>query len=88
MEVIELTLTPEQVERVRPLIRAAVQHRSNVLFVSSVAPCTVDGQPSWRWQIAPVSLRTGQKLLKLIQEDEKLPVKELTPSAPGSFQNL
>jgi hypothetical protein len=80
-EILELTLTPEQAELVRPLIRTAVQNRSNVLFVSSVAPCAVDGVTAWRWQIMTVSFQTGQKLLKIIRESERLPDKEPAPSA-------
>jgi hypothetical protein len=67
LEVIEMTLTPEQVDAVAPLVRSHVTNGRNSLFISTFIP----DLNVWRWQIISVSRSVGQRLLKILKEESQ-----------------
>jgi hypothetical protein len=70
-DIIELKLTPDQIQAVAPIVRQAVSDWQNVLFVGTCVPDLENGQPIWRSQIKPIKATAARRVVKVIADASK-----------------
>jgi hypothetical protein len=80
--IVSIQLTRAQAELLAPLIQQSVGARTNILFVSTVAPhIDPEGETTWQWQVVRIESAQSGRVVKAIRAATLGSDKELSALA-------